>query len=447
MTGNGAASNDDLRGRVAALIAGIDELLARQLDAILHHSDFKQLESAWRGLQLLVDGAPRGRRCRICVLDVSWPEIIRDMERALEVDQSAMFWKLYTTEFDMPGGEPFGVVLCNFDISHKRAADIRTLRRLANIAEAAFCTLLFPASPALFGMDRFADFHPSIDPRKLFGDAEYRMWQQMRADTSSRFLGFLLPHVLLRKPWGMTGPRRGGFPYRETCRDTSELLWGNSGFALIRILLREFEDVGWFAHIRGAPRDTLAGGILADVLPVIPVDSCDDLVSVLPATDLVISDEQERNLADCGFIPLVHCWQTAYCAFFSLPSLYRPRKTDNEVRDKNDRIASQIQNILCASRFAHYIKVMMRDKIGSFLNADQCQTFMEDWLSDYCIAGDNLPWSTQARFPLKAAQLQVREKPAEPGHYLCDIHLVPHYQYDGMVGEIQLTTELAQPRP
>ncbi len=437
----------DACGRATAVIAGIDELLSRQLDVILHHPDFKQLEAAWRGLQLLVEGAPRSRRCKIRVLDIGWQEIVRDMERALEFDQSAMFSKLYTDEFDMPGGEPFGVVLCNFEVSHKRAADIRTLKRLGTVAEAAFCVLLFPASPALFGMNRLSDFHPTLNPAKLFRDSEYRMWEQMRREPSSRFLGFILPYVLLRKPWGMHGVRRGPFPYVEDCSDVGDLLWGHSGLALVRILLREFESVGWFAHIRGAPRDTLAGGVVADILPVISVDRPGNSACVLPATDLVISDELERGLADCGFIPFVHCWQTSCCAVYSLPSLYRVAGSDDDIGTRNDRIASQLQNVLCAGRFAHYIKVMMRDKTGTFLNATECQSFMEDWLSDYCIAGDNLPWSTQARFPLKAAQLNVREKPADPGHFLCDIHLSPHYQYDGLVGEIRLTTELAPTRP
>jgi type VI secretion system protein ImpD len=242
----------------------------------------------------------------------------------------------------------------------------------------------------------------------------------------------------------MSGLRRAAFPYREQCAGSSDFLWGHAGFALARILLREFAEVGWFAHIRGAPRDTLAGGIVGEVLPVIQVDQCDELMSVLPATDLVISDAMERDLSACGFAALVHCWQTSYCAFFSLPSVYRPARSNDNLRDLNDHIASQLQNILCASRFAHYIKVMMRDKIGSFMSASECQIFLEDWLSQYCIGGENLPWSTQARYPLKAATLTVREKTAEPGHYLCDLRLMPHYQQDGLVGEIQLTTEIAQ---
>lgn len=434
----------DVDGLISRLLAEIDELLSRQLDAILHHPQFQALESCWRGLQLLVQDAPRNRRTRIAVLNIGWDEITRDMERSLEFDQSTLFWKIYTTEFDMPGGEPFGAIVCNYSISHKNASDIRTLRRLAAIAETSFCTLIFAADARLFGMDSFADLHPSIVPAKLFQEPEYQLWRTLRADTSSRFLAFVLPGVLFRKPWGMYGPRRAGFLYTEHCQSSTDYLWGNGGFALARILLREFDEVGWFAHVKGAPRDTLAGGIIADILPLLAVDRTDEFISVLPPAELAITDNLERELSECGLISVVQCWQTPFSAFFSLPSLYKAGKNNSVQLDDNERIASQVQNILCASRFAHYIKVMMREKIGSFLSAHECQSFMEEWLAKYCTGGDNLDWSTKARYPLRSVRLDVREKPMDPGHYICDIHLSPHYQYDGLVGEIRLTTEIAQ---
>ena len=435
---------EDNIGPISLLIAGIDEILSRQLDTILHHPRFQQIEACWRGLYMLVQDAPKNRRTKISVLNIGWSEIVRDMERSLEFDQSVLFWKLHTTEFDMPGGEPFGAIICNYSISHKNASDIRTLRSVAAVAEAAFCTLIFPADARLFGMDSFADLHPSIAPQKLFREDEYRLWQLLRQDTASRFIAFAMPGVLLRKPWGIAGVRRGGFPYQEQCSRQQDFLWGHAGFVLARILLREFEDVGWFAHIRGAPRDTLAGGIVTDVLPVIQVDTTDNLVSVLPAAEIAISDTLERDLSECGLISLTQCWQTPYTAFFSLPSLYSSDKKTVRARGDDDRIASQVQNILCASRFAHYIKVLMREKIGSFLTAAECERYMEDWLNQYCTAGDNLNWSTKARFPLRSIRIEVRDKPMAPGHYLCDIHLAPHYQYDGLVGEVRLTTEIAR---
>lgn len=441
---NRAIAASDTKALLSTLIARIDALVSEQLDNIIHHPRFQQLEAAWRGLHLLVYETPRKRRTKIVLLNVSWSEITRDMERSLEWDQSLLFHKLHTSEFDMPGGEPYGVVICNYRISHRNASDLRTLKRMAAVAQASFCTLLFPAHPELFGMDSFRDLHPSLSPRRLFREDEYRLWGLLRKDPASRFMAFLLPGILLRKPWGLDSVRRARFPYREQCRYHEDFLWGHPGFILARILLREFEEVGWFAHIRGAPRDTLAGGIVSGVLPEITVDSTDPLVSVLPSTQISITDSMERKLSECGLVSLSHCWQTPFSAFFSLPSLHEPELSKDSRDNDNQRIASQVQNILCASRFAHYIKVLMREKVGSYTTAEDCQAFLQDWLTEYSTGGDNLNWVTKARYPLRHIDVRVRDKPMSPGHYLCDIQLAPHYQYDGLVGEVKLTTEIAR---
>lgn len=362
----------------------------------------------------------------------------------MEFDQSALFYKVYTSEFDMPGGEPFGVMICNFNVSHKSAADLRALRRMSAIAEAGFCSLLFPAPAEMFGMDSFNDLHPSTSVRQIFNSDEYRLWNAFRREPSCRFLGFLLPRVMLRKPWALHTYRRGAFPYRESCTQQSQVLWGHPGFALAKILLREFEEVGWFAHIRGAPRDTLSGGVVAGFLPDLPVDPDESLFSVLPVTEAVITDSLERDFSENGFITLVQCWQTPYSAFFSLPSVFAVEDKTSREATTNIKIGSQVQNVLCASRFAHYIKVMMRDKVGSFFTAGECEEFLQEWLMKYCISGANLDWSTKARYPLRDSKVSVSEQPMSPGSYTCEILISPHYQYDGLVGEIRLTTELSR---
>lgn len=430
--------------RAQQLIERIDKSLCRQLDAILHHPRFQELEAAWRGLELLAAETPRARRTKIALLDVSWTEVRKDLDRTLDFDQSSIFWLIYTTEFDMPGGEPYGVMVCNYRISHRNEADLRALRKLSAAAEAAFCVMLFPASSELFGMNSFRDYHPSLRPTELFRGSEYRSWQMLRRYPSCRFLAFVLPPMLLRRPWSEENQRRGRFPYTESCEQHDQFLWGNPGFVLAGVLLREFEETGWFSHVRGAPRDTLAGGIVAGVLPERRVDACDDQFSVLPPVELIITDTAERELADCGFIAMAHCWQTAYEIFLSLPSLYQLKLSGSEENAENERIGSQIHNVLCASRFAHHVKVLMRDKIGSFLSAEACEDFLLEWLQQYCVGGDNLDWETRARFPLRNASVSVRENFISPGHYFCDISLSPHYQYDGFVGEINLTTEFAQ---
>ncbi|MEM1141391.1 MAG: type VI secretion system contractile sheath large subunit [Pseudomonadota bacterium] len=430
--------------RASQLIARIDELLARQLDKILHHPRFQELESAWRGVEILLREVPRARRTKVCLLDLSWPELKKDLERAIDFDQSGIFWLLHTTEFDMPGGEPFGVVVCNYRVSQRNQADIRALRRLATTAEAAFCVMLFPAIPELFGMDRYSDFHPSLRIRDLFAQTEYQPWHSLRCLPASKFLAFALPSVLMREPWGESGQRRGRFPYKENCDRSDDYLWGNPGFVLASVLLREFEDTGWFSHVRGAPRDTLTGGVASGVLPERHVDACDEHFSVIPALAMIVTDTAERQFADCGIISLAHCWQTAMSAFLSLPSLYKLQLDPGSTHADSERIGSQIQNVLCASRFAHYVKVIMRDKVGSFLTAEACEEFLLEWLQEYCVGGENLDWETRARFPLRSAAVKVRDKPASPGYLLCDIALTPHYQYDGLIGELSLTTEFAR---
>jgi len=440
-----AAPRPDALAVASRLLAHIDRLLCRQLDAVMHHPRFQELEAAWRGLRLLINHLPRGsRRCRVKLLNASWSEVTRDLERSLEFDLSALFWHVYTTEFDMPGGEPLGIIICNYRISHRNAADIRALRRMASVAESAFCTMVFPAEPALFGMDGFADLHPSLKPQSLFRSEEYISWRSLRDEPASRFLAFLMPRVLMRRPWAEERLRRGRFPYQEACRQIDDYLWGHPGFALASVLLREFDEVGWFAHVRGAPRDTLAGGIVTGLFPLRPVDACDVEFSVLPVLETVISDMMERDLADSGFVVLMHCWQTACAAFLSLPSLYRLQLSDRDAGAENERIGAQVQNVLCASRFAHYIKVMMREKVGSFLTPRVCEDELREWLNGYCAGGENLDWATRARFPLRSASVDVREKPMSPGHMLCNIALSPHYQFDGLVGEINLTTEIAR---
>ncbi|MEM6483563.1 MAG: type VI secretion system contractile sheath large subunit [Pseudomonadota bacterium] len=430
--------------RVAQLIAKIDELLTLQLDKILHHARFQELESAWRGLEMLTREVPRARRTKICLLDLSWAELRKDLERSIDFDQSGIFWLLHTTEFDMPGGEPFGVVVCNYRVSQRSQADIRALRRLATTAEAAFCVMLFPALPELFGMDQYSDFHPSVRLSELFSQDEYRHWQSLRSLPSSKFLAFVLPSVLMREPWGENGQRRGRFPYKEACHRSDDYLWGNPCFVLAGVLLREFEETGWFSHVRGAPRDTLTGGIASGVLPQRRVDRCDEHFSVLPPEAIVVTDSMERKLSECGFISLAHCWQTALSAFLSLPSVYKLQLEPGAEHADSERIGSQTQNVLCASRFAHYVKVIMRDKVGSFLTAEACEEFLLEWLQEYCVGGENLDWETRARFPLRSAAVTVRDKPASPGYLMCDIALTPHYQYDGLVGELSLTTEFAR---
>lgn len=431
-------------GLIHTLIARIDQLVEDQLNAILHHARFQQLESAWRGLQLLlVEQKANNKYIKVRVFDASWHEISRDIERALEFDQSLVFSKIYTNEFDMPGGEPFGMMICNYILDHRNPGDIATLRGLAAVAAASFCPFFFPVPPWLFGLESFAEFNSTLNLDLIFQHPEYVGWKQLRKLEDARFLGFVLPGILMRAPWGEILPITGKLRFRERIHQHEDLLWGHAGFALGQVLIREFDQVGWFAHVRGAPRDTLAGGIVTQ-LPGMNSAPSPAALTIAPSTEVVVIDNKERELANHGFITLTHCWNTPFCAFYNLPSLHEHETAADAQLEGNRRISGQIQNILCASRFAHYIKVMMREKVGSFMTAQDCEDFLAKWLEKYSIANDSAEWSTQARYPLRMFRVEVSEDPWRSQHFICNIFLTPHYQVDGIVSEIKLTTELVR---
>ena len=432
-----------LKARVTCLLVGIDRLIARQLDVILHHPRFQQVESGWRGLHMLAAQSKGYRNVRIRMLDIDWHEIVRDLDRALEFDQSGLFQKVYTEEFDMPGGEPYGVMICDYLVSHTNANDMRAIQKLSDVAAAAFCPFLFPVHPNLLGLESFADMHAGTNIGAIFKNIPYIPWMKLRRLESCRFVGFVMPRILMRPLWQSAKLRNCSLTYSETVTHPAHYLWGNPCFALGCVLLREFEQVGWFAHIRGAPRDTLGGGVVVD-LPDIILSQDDFMLAPLPPVEMVITDAKERELSENGFICLSQCWSTGCAAFYSYPALYEPKSDGRNGVDSDDRIASQMQNVLCASRFAHYIKVIMRDKVGSLLSAADCQHYLENWLLRYAIGNDDMDWSMQARYPLRGVQVEIIEDPWRVSHYICNVTLMPHYQADGLVSEIKLTTELTR---
>jgi type VI secretion system protein ImpD len=431
---------NSLESVTARLIVHIDRLVSAQLDEILHHPALQELEAAWRGLHLLVSEAGTQTNVKVRLLDIEWREIEKDLGRALEFDQTRLFELIYTEEYDLAGGFPFGFLIANFSFSHQRADHLDTLKKLSQIAGAAFSPVCTSLSPAFFGVKNFSDLHSGINYQNLFSSPEYFYWKNFRQLEDTRFMSFALPKVLIRQPWGSFNTS-GKLFYKEQCFSEADFLWANAAFALGAVLIREFAQVGWFAHIRGAPRDTIAGGIVTQ-LSTIEEESTSAWLSALPSTDLVITEALEKEFSERGIISLCHLWNTPYAAFFSLPTCHQPQNYTDQKAGNNARISAQLPNILCASRFAHYIKIIMRDKVGSFMSAPECERFLESWLLKYSINSGDLDWSTQARYPLQSVNVSVTEDRLKPGHYKCVIHLTPHYQLDGAVSEIRLTTEI-----
>lgn len=431
-------------------ISEIDDLINEQLNIIIHSDKLQKLESSWRGLWYLAVQAEGAINIKIKVLDLSWNEVVKDISRALEFDQSQIFQKIYSEEFGTPGGEPYGVLIGDYEISHKVSKkhphdDIATLEGMSQVAAAAFAPFIAGASYELFGLDDFSGISMPINLRSVFSQTEYLKWNALRDKIDSRFLGLTVPRILMRLPYRTKpGSYKGIFFYEKAgTREHENYLWGNACYGFAAILIREYANVGWFGHIRGVPRNQIAGGMLTN-LPVDCFETDADYIAHKPVTDVLITDTKEREISDLGLIPLCQCYDTPFAAFYNNQSVQSPKAHESKEANTNAKLSAMLQHVLCGSRIAHYIKVMIRDKIGSFVTAQDCEDYLRDWLFKYTTGRDDLEWEEQARYPLKEAAVQVKEHPAKPGSYLCVIHLKPHYQLDQMVSELELVTELAQ---
>lgn len=442
-------SKKSLVRRLNADVAHIDQWLNDQLNAILHHPSFQKLEGAWRGLQSLtdmVDDEADRETVLIRVLNVSWKEIERDIERAIEFDASELFKKIYEEEFGTAGGKPFGVLLGDYEIHPNPTADhphrdLDTLQGLAGIAAAAFCPFIAGASPTMFGLDDFSGLEHVENLRSGFDQAEFTQWHAFRQTEDSRFTGLVMPRVLRRLPYDTFDARADGFCFRENVagRDRSKYLWGNAAFAFGEILIRAFADCGWLAQIRGVQRDVIGGGLVSR-LPVHHFGTDRPGVAPKASTDCIISDRQEAELANLGFISLTRCHDTDLSAFYSNQTVQKPKVYEDDAVTQNAKISGMLQYILCASQFAHVLKVLARDKIGTFEDREAIERFLNDWIHDYVTPDEKAKAETKAARPLRQAEVRLRDDPAKPGSYRCTLKLWPHYQLDDLVASIRMKT-------
>ncbi len=435
-------------------VARIDALMNAQVNAVLHHERFQQLEASWRGLETLASCIDALRdmdtpSIKLRMLDVSWRELGKDLDRAMEFDQSHIFRKVYSEEFDTPGGQPFSVLLGDYEIRHRpgpghKTNDLSILQGMAQVAAAAFAPFIVSADPVLLGLDGFRDLEIAQDLPRTFAQVEYTKWKSFRASEDARFVGVTLPRVLMRCPYEDEDLRAHGFRFKEDVQnpDRSGYLWGTAVYAFGTVLLRAFADCGWLADIRGAPTDEWAGGLVVG-LPVHSFRTDREGIAPKYSTDVLITDDREKELADLGFIPLCQLRGTEYSAFFSNQSLQVAKQYDKAEATTNARLSAMLQYLLCVARFAHYLKVMARDKVGSFKTASECERYLQAWVLNYCTASTDLGLDTRAKYPLSEAQVGLREHPAKPGKYVCVMHLKPHFQLDQIVSAVKLVTELA----
>jgi type VI secretion system protein ImpC len=428
----------DAEAMITARIAQIDHLVSIQLNEVLHHAEFQKLEGSWRGLKYLMDQSETGEKLKIRVLNVTKKELLRDLQRAPEFDQSALFKKVYEEEYGVFGGAPFSALLGNYEFG-RGPEDIELLEKISNVAAAAHAPFLTGTAPDMLNMDSFSTIDAPRDMAKIFDSAEYAKWKSFRQSEDSRYVGLCLPHILMRLPYGKNGTSVEGFNYEEAVdgSDHNKYLWGNAAWSLGTRLTNAFAMYGWCAAIRG-----VEGGGLVEGLPTHTFTTDDGDIALKCPTESPITDRREKELADLGFVPLLHCKGTDYAAFFSVQSAQKPKLYDKDAANANARLSTQLPYILAVSRFAHYMKVMMRDKIGSFMSRSECENYLNTWILQYVVSIDNVAAEIKAKKPLRDAKVEVVEIPGKPGAYRAVAFLKPHFQLDELSVSLRLVADL-----
>ena len=428
----------DADATINARIAQIDHLISIQLNEILHHKDFQKLEASWRGIRYLVENSETSSMLKIRVLNASKKELLRDLQRSAEFDQSVTFNKVYSEEFGTFGGEPLGAMIGDFEIG-RHPEDIEFLERMSQVAAAAHAPFLTAAAPELINLDSFTQIGDPRDIAKIFDNNLYAKWRGFRDSEDSRYVGLTLPHILMRVPYGKDTKPIDEFAYEEKVdgTDHSKYLWGNAAYALGARLTNAFARYGWCAAIRG-----VEGGGLVEGLPTHTFQTDEGDVALKCPTEIAITDRREKELSDQGFIPLVHCKGRDYAAFFGVQSANKPKKYDKPEANANARLSSQLPYMLAVSRFAHYLKVIMRDKIGSFMSRGDTEAFLNKWIMQYVTEDDSASQNVKAQYPLRNAKVEVVEVPGKPGVYRAIAFLRPHFQLDELTVSLRLVTEL-----
>ena len=431
----------DTEAALNARIAQLDHLISLQLNEVMHAPELQKLEATWRGLKYLLSQSETSTMLKIKILNVSKKDLLRDLQRAPEFDQSALFKKVYEEEYGVFGGAPFGALLGDYEFS-RSGQDIELLEKVSQVAAAAHAPFLTAASSEMLNLESFSSLDQPRDLGKIFESTEYAKWKAFRQTEDSRYVALTVPRMLLREPYGKDTVPVEAFQYEEHVdgTDHEKYLWGNAAWALAARVNQAFSLYGWCACIRG-----VESGGLVEGLPVhnFRTDSGD--VAMKCPTEVPITDRREKELADLGFAPLVHCKGTPNAAFFSVQSAQKAKVYDKDAATANARISAQLPYIFAVSRFAHYLKTMMRDKIGGYMSRTDAQMFLNNWISNYVVANDDAPLSVKAKRPLKEARVDVQEDPRKPGVYRAIAFLRPHFQLDELSVSMRLVAELPAP--
>ena len=421
-------------------IKRIDELLSVQVNAIMHHEKFQKLESTWRGLKYLVGETETGPMLKIKIFNATKSELLDEFGRNA-FDQSAVFKKIYEHEYGTFGGVPFSAILGDYEFT-RSSQDIKLLQHMSTVAAAAHAPFLTGANPDLLDIGDFTEINEPTSLAEKFESSTFANWNAFRETEDSRYVAMALPRMLLREPYGKDTIPVNAFSYEEGIdgKTHGEYLWGNAAWALGSKITQAFAKYGWCATIRG-----VESGGLVEHLPVhnFKTDSGNTVMKC--PTEVQIPDRREKELADLGFVPLVHQKGMPNAVFFSVQSAQKAQKYSSDSATANAALSAQIPYIFAVSRFAHYLKVIVRDKIGGFMSKSEAQMFLTNWIANYRLDMDDAPFEAKAKRPLRDARIDVQEIPGKPGAYRAIAYLRPHFQLDEMAVSMRLVAELPKP--
>jgi type VI secretion system protein ImpC len=433
--------SDDVLKSIEAIIAALDKKLSEQVNQILHHPDFQRIEGTWRGLHYLVSNTETDEMLKIRFMNIAKGDLGKTLKRYMGTawDQSPVFKRVYEEEYGQFGGEPFGCLVGDYAFDHS-PPDVELLGEISKIAAAAHTPFIAGAAPSVLGMDSWQELANPRDLTKIFGTPDYAAWRALRESEDARYIGLAMPRYLARLPYGAKTAPVDEFDFEEETgsADHSRYTWSNAAYAMAVNINRSFKLYGWCSRIRGIE----SGGAVED-LPTHTFPTDDGGVDMKCPTEIAISDRREAELAKNGFMPLVHRKNSNLAAFIGAQSLQKPFEYDDPDATANANLAARLPYLFACCRFAHYLKCIVRDKIGSFKERDDMQRWLQKWIMNY-VDGDpaHSTEETKARKPLAAAEVTVEEIEGNPGYYTSKFYLRPHYQLEGLTVSLRLVSKL-----
>jgi len=420
-------------------IKAIDGAISKQLAAVMHHEKFQKLEGSWRGLHYVVMNSETSASLKIRMLNVSKQALFKDLDKAVEFDQSQVFKKLYENEFGSPGGEPYASIVGDFDITN-HPDDVELLTKMSNVAAAAFAPFITSPAPGLLGFDSWEELSKPRDLEKIFESPSYAKWRSFRDSDDSRFVVLTMPRALARLPYGATTKPVEEFGFEEVAKgkvDHSKYCWMNAAYVYGQRLTNAFATYGWCTAIRGAE-----GGGKVENLPAHVFTSDDGDTDLKCPAEIGITDRRESELSKLGFLPLCHYKNTDYAVFFGGQTAQKPKKYDKPAATANAAISARVPYIMATGRIAHYLKVMARDKIGSFMERADCEKWLNDWLQNYVNGNPNVGQELKAKYPLAEAKVEVKEVPGAPGSYNAVAWLRPWLQMEELTASLRMVASV-----